>query len=186
MIWNKFCNEKLTITLCRPMSITRFPVSFTVFYINKLSKCNRIVTLCIYSLTCRILIFKAVVMISSIFWDITPCRPWKNNRCFGGTYLLHLESWRISQARSQHEAGSKLPGGDMFLTKVSWFSTGYMALYLPPPPKVELFIFSPVNSSFTFVKPKVHYKNKFIQFWNTSNILSSVTAAPKWHNYFSC
>jgi hypothetical protein len=27
---------------------------------------------------------------SSIFWDITPCSPLKINRCFGGTYSVHL------------------------------------------------------------------------------------------------
>jgi hypothetical protein len=28
---------------------------------------------------------------STIFWDITPCRPLSVNRCSGGTYRLHLQ-----------------------------------------------------------------------------------------------
>jgi hypothetical protein len=28
---------------------------------------------------------------STIFWDITPCGPLSVNRCFGGTYRLHLQ-----------------------------------------------------------------------------------------------
>jgi hypothetical protein len=35
------------------------------------------------------------------------CSPLKFNWCFGGTYDLHLQGWRISQARSQREPGSK-------------------------------------------------------------------------------
>jgi hypothetical protein len=34
-----------------------------------------------------------VVMTCSISWDITPCSPLKVNRRFGGTYLLHLQSF---------------------------------------------------------------------------------------------
>jgi hypothetical protein len=43
----------------------------------------------------------------SIFWDITPCSPLKVNRRFGGTYRLHLQGPRISQARNQREAGGE-------------------------------------------------------------------------------
>jgi hypothetical protein len=39
------------------------------------------------------------------FWDITPV---KVNRRFGGTCRLHLRDRTVSQASSQHEAGSKL------------------------------------------------------------------------------
>jgi hypothetical protein len=31
----------------------------------------------------------------------------KVNQCFGGTYCLHLQNWRLSRTRNQHEAGSK-------------------------------------------------------------------------------
>jgi hypothetical protein len=46
---------------------------------------------------------------SSIFWDITSCSLLKVNRRIDRTYHLHLQVRRISQARNQHEAGSKLP-----------------------------------------------------------------------------
>jgi hypothetical protein len=44
---------------------------------------------------------------NSVLWDITPCSPLKVNRSFGTTCRLHLQCRRISQARNQHEAGSK-------------------------------------------------------------------------------
>jgi hypothetical protein len=46
-------------------------------------------------------------MLSSIFGDITPCSLLKVNRHFRGTFHLHLQGWRLCQARNQHEAGSK-------------------------------------------------------------------------------
>jgi hypothetical protein len=46
-------------------------------------------------------------MKSSVFWDITPCSPLKVNRRFGGTYGLHIQGPKLSQARNQREAGSK-------------------------------------------------------------------------------
>jgi hypothetical protein len=42
-----------------------------------------------------------------IFWDITPCIPLKVNQPFGGTCRFHLQDRKISQARNQHDAGSK-------------------------------------------------------------------------------
>jgi hypothetical protein len=36
-----------------------------------------------------------------IFWDITPRILLKVNRRFGGIYVLHLQSWRVSQAIRQ-------------------------------------------------------------------------------------
>jgi hypothetical protein len=49
----------------------------------------------------------AVVMKSSVLWDIRPCSPLKVNRYFGGTCRFHLQSRRISQERNGREAGSK-------------------------------------------------------------------------------
>jgi hypothetical protein len=54
---------------------------------------------------CQVL--AAVVTKTLIFWDITPCSPLKVNQLFGGTCRLHCKSRKISQARNQHEAGSK-------------------------------------------------------------------------------
>jgi hypothetical protein len=46
-------------------------------------------------------------MKSSIFWDITPCSPFKVNRRFGRTFRLYLQRRRISQTRNQRETGNK-------------------------------------------------------------------------------
>jgi hypothetical protein len=46
-------------------------------------------------------------MNSSMFWDITQCIPSKVNIHFAGTYHLHLQGRRLSQARNQHKSGSK-------------------------------------------------------------------------------
>jgi hypothetical protein len=34
---------------------------------------------------------KYKIMDSAIFWDTTPCNLLKANRCFGGTFRLHLQ-----------------------------------------------------------------------------------------------
>jgi hypothetical protein len=44
---------------------------------------------------------------SSIFWDMMPCSLLKVNWSFRGTCHLHLQGWRISQARNQREVGGK-------------------------------------------------------------------------------
>jgi hypothetical protein len=78
-------------------------------------------------------VLAAVVMNSTIFWDITPCSPLKFNRRFGETYRLHLQCRKMSRARNQREsrwqaensAGFFLSlffdtedGGDMFFRNV--------------------------------------------------------------------
>jgi hypothetical protein len=88
-------------------------------------------------------VLTAVVMKSSIFWDITLCSPLKVNRHFGGTYRLHLQV-QIHRARYQCEyrvlatwfhAGILLRliwpwrWRRMFLQNVGSLSTDYMALY---------------------------------------------------------
>jgi hypothetical protein len=46
-----------------------------------------------------------VVVMSSVFWDVTSCSLSKPNQRFGGIYHLHLQVQRISQGRrNQHEA----------------------------------------------------------------------------------
>jgi hypothetical protein len=52
-------------------------------------------------------VLTAVVIKSSIFRDIIPCSPLKINQRFGGTCRFNLQYRRISQARNQHEVGSK-------------------------------------------------------------------------------
>jgi hypothetical protein len=44
----------------------------------------------------------AVVLKTSMFWDMTPCSPLKVNRRFGEICRLHLQSRSTSQARNQH------------------------------------------------------------------------------------
>jgi hypothetical protein len=53
-------------------------------------------------------VLTAVIMKSSIFWDITSCSPLKVNARFGGTFRVCLQGQRFNQARNQHDVGSKL------------------------------------------------------------------------------
>jgi hypothetical protein len=49
----------------------------------------------------RFEVLTAVVMNSSILWDVIPCNPLKVNERFGSTRHLHLQSGRLSQARTR-------------------------------------------------------------------------------------
>jgi hypothetical protein len=53
-------------------------------------------------------VLTAVVIKSTIFWDITPCGPLKANWRFGGTYLLRLQGRRISRTRNQQSSACHL------------------------------------------------------------------------------
>jgi hypothetical protein len=50
-------------------------------------------------------VFTAVVMKSTVFWDITPCSPLSVKRRFGGKYRLHLHGRR----NVQHETSKQAP-----------------------------------------------------------------------------
>jgi hypothetical protein len=50
----------------------------------------------------RFEVFTAVTIKNAVFWDVAPCRSCKLNRCFGGTYRLHL------QGRKIHEQGTSV------------------------------------------------------------------------------
>jgi hypothetical protein len=52
-------------------------------------------------------VLTAVIMDSTIFWDITPFSSMNVNRSFGGTCRLHLEGRKINQARNHGDAGSR-------------------------------------------------------------------------------
>jgi hypothetical protein len=75
-----------------------------------------------------------------IFWDITLCSLLKVSWHFRGTCSLHLQGWRISQVRNQHEAGSKVPPLPCFMF-VSCLA------YSPTLEKIELLIITAVRSS---------------------------------------
>jgi hypothetical protein len=49
----------------------------------------------------------AAIMKIYISWVTMSCSPLKVNRRFGGTYCLHLQFRRVSQARNQRESGWK-------------------------------------------------------------------------------
>jgi hypothetical protein len=51
----------------------------------------------------RLEVLTAVVMKSSVFWDITQCSPLEVSRRLGGTYLLYLQG-RIRRERYQSES----------------------------------------------------------------------------------
>jgi hypothetical protein len=55
-------------------------------------------------------VFTAVVLKSTIFWDMTPCSPLSYNRRFGGTYRLHLQGRRNRFGKSASNATWLLAG----------------------------------------------------------------------------
>jgi hypothetical protein len=68
----------------------------------------------------------AAIMKIYIFWVTTSCSPLKVNRRFGGTYRLHLEVRRVSQARNQRES--------------RWKAEQSSTLHGVVPQKIELYI----------------------------------------------
>jgi hypothetical protein len=90
-------------------------------------------------------VLSTVVMKSSAFWDIMPCRPLKDGQCFRGTL-----SPEYAEQDTSMKAGGKQwilllllfdreDGSDMFLWNIGWFSMDYVALY--PEATIQLFIF---------------------------------------------
>jgi hypothetical protein len=84
---------------------------------------NRIVTVRFHVLT-------AVVMRTSIVWDIMRCSMVTANRRFGGTECFHHQVRGVSQERNRHKAdrsqSSAENGGDTFLWNVCWLSPNHM------------------------------------------------------------
>jgi hypothetical protein len=69
------------------------------------------------------------VMKDSMFWDITPCRPFKLIRSFGRICRLHFQGLRISQATNQRDLlatyfmlVSYLAYSSTVKAKATWFS----------------------------------------------------------------
>jgi hypothetical protein len=67
-------------------------------------------------------IFTAVVLKSTIFWDMTLCSPLSFNRRFGGTYRLHLQGRRNKFSK---KPVNKQVGGPCLLV-------GLLNLFLQP------------------------------------------------------
>jgi hypothetical protein len=53
-------------------------------------------------------VLAAVIMKSTIFWDLMPCSPLKANRRFGGTYRLRLQDRRINKQDSAYSSTLKM------------------------------------------------------------------------------
>jgi hypothetical protein len=68
---------------------------------------------------------------SSIFWNIILCSPLKFNRHLGGACCLHLQAWRISQARNQCkrklQANTWIALSRRWLSSIQIIWTGRMA-----------------------------------------------------------
>jgi hypothetical protein len=46
-------------------------------------------------------VLKAVIMKSTVFWDVTLCSWAEIEQRFGGTTCLHLQGGKVNQARNQ-------------------------------------------------------------------------------------
>jgi hypothetical protein len=75
-------------------------------------------------------VLTALVMKSTIFWDIRPCSPLSVNRRIGGTYRLYLQGRKISWARNQRESRCLLPT-HWFLAQL-FLRTWRWRRYIPP------------------------------------------------------
>jgi hypothetical protein len=61
----------------------------------------------------------AVVMKSTLCWDITPCSPLSAKRRFERTYRFHLQGRKISRARTQLESRWQANSPQIFLNKIN-------------------------------------------------------------------
>jgi hypothetical protein len=68
---------------------------------------------------------------STIFWDITPRSSLKVYQCIGGTYCLHLQCRRLSQARYQHESRRQTEQASMLVSFMAYSLTLKMESYVP-------------------------------------------------------
>jgi hypothetical protein len=101
-------------------------------------------------------VLTAIVMESTIFWDIPPCSLLKVNWRFGEICPFNLLGRRISEARNQRVESCKQnisedpeDGRDVFLRNVDWLSTDYTRRYIPEGRCLQFKLISPI-SSFTF------------------------------------
>jgi hypothetical protein len=66
-------------------------------------------------------VLTAVIMKSTIFWDITPCSSLSVNRRFGGTYRLHLQGQKIRRARNMHLHQATTTSTIQFISRLSCY-----------------------------------------------------------------
>jgi hypothetical protein len=82
-------------------------------------------------------VLTAVVMKISVLRDSTSFSPLKANRRFGETCSIHLQDWRVRQARNQFSCPifmlvscfNHKDWDEMFVRILGWHSTDYTALY---------------------------------------------------------
>jgi hypothetical protein len=60
-------------------------------------------------------VLTAVIMNSSVFWNMTAYSSMRVNTRFGGTCRLHLQGWIVSHARNQYEGMRKQQGEPLLL-----------------------------------------------------------------------
>jgi hypothetical protein len=129
--------------------------------------------------------FEAFIVKSSVYWDIPPHSPLKVSRRFGGTVRLHLQGWRVSQARNEHEAGKKSRSACfMLISCLAYSSTLKMGRNIPPKrlltfsygvifQKIELVINLVSQCQFQFATPKisrVFFRNRSLLPWKPVTI----------------
>jgi hypothetical protein len=98
---------------------------------------------------CRNRGLTAVVIRSSVCWDIRLCIMWEDNRRFGGTYLLHLQG--ISCCLIHSDSLLSLPfghedEGDIFL-ETSMLSQRTTRRYIPEDKTLFLIVWVQENST---------------------------------------
>jgi hypothetical protein len=80
-----------------------FYISTGNFRLNVVSVAG---TLC-QSCCCSAYCWKEATLKRINFWDVTPCSPVDDHRCFGGTHCLHLHFQELSQAINKEETCNK-------------------------------------------------------------------------------
>jgi hypothetical protein len=110
MIWEDVTKDKMHwISLLLDHSTPRTGRYFNLYKTLplKVIRCTHFYNLPNFSKLTGAEFLIAVVMNSSILWDIMPCDQLYIHRCFAGRCHLHLQGRRKSQARCQREVVNK-------------------------------------------------------------------------------
>jgi hypothetical protein len=107
----------------------------------------------------------AVTRKSTNFWGVTPCSMVEVHQCFWGTYCLHLQGQRVSQARNQQEADGKQSSSHFcsLLGVFTWLSLWPWRWSQYAPPKCQW--------AFTGLHDVTSQKT-VISVWTTCNLLT--------------